>query len=343
MPLSSIVGHRQLLHLLSRGVSRGTLPPSLIFEGPDGVGKRLAATALAQMLNCETPASPANSDGLPIDACGRCRACLRIARGSHSDVLLLAPGDTGHINIDQVREAIDRAAFRPFEGRRRVVIIDRAEALLGPAQNALLKILEEPPSASVFVLVTAQPDMLLPTVRSRCPKLRFGPLSTADVVHVLMQAHGIDSPEARAAAAGSGGSVGRALESRGRESGEARERAARLLEALATESDPRRKLERAKEFVGSGSPKGQASAEREQLARRLDALSALLRDIQVLASDADERWLSNLDLAPALRRLVGAFDRARATSAFSSIGRALDALDRNASPKIVADWIVFQV
>ncbi len=88
----------------------------------------------------------------------------------------IEPGETGSIKVDQVREAIDRTAYRPFEGRRRVVIVDDADAMQLEAQNALLKTLEEPPSASMFVLVTSRPDVLLPTVRSRCQRLRFGRL-----------------------------------------------------------------------------------------------------------------------------------------------------------------------
>src|SRR5437588_6147366 len=167
MPLRDIVGHQRTLALLAAAASRGTLPPSLSFAGPEGVGKYTAAIALARALNCEKAGK---------DACGACAACRRIARGVHADVLVLAPGETGSIKVDQVREAIDRSAYRPFEGRRRVVIVDQADALIPEAQNALLKTLEEPPAASVFVLVTARPDVLLPTVRSRCQRLRFAPL-----------------------------------------------------------------------------------------------------------------------------------------------------------------------
>src|SRR6185295_4762189 len=94
-------------------------------------------------------------------------------------------GDTGSIKIEQVRSAIERAVFRPFEGRRRVTIIDEADALVDAAQNALLKTLEEPLPASVFILVTSRPDALLPTVRSRCAHLRFGRLQVAEVATVL--------------------------------------------------------------------------------------------------------------------------------------------------------------
>src|SRR6185437_5241205 len=152
MSFRHITGHRPLLALLSRTSARGALPPSLIFSGPSGVGKRLTAVALAQTLNCT---NPVEWDG-GVDACGACLSCGRIARGVHADVLIVEPAESGSIKVDQVRDAIERAAYRPFEGRRRVVIIDEADALMPEAQNALLKTLEEPPPASVFVLVTSR-------------------------------------------------------------------------------------------------------------------------------------------------------------------------------------------
>src|SRR5712692_2988036 len=204
MPFRDVIGHRRLVGLLSRSVRHETLPPSLIFAGPDGVGKRLAAIATAQALNCIA------GDDLS-DACGVCAACSRIARGIHPEVLVVEPGENGSIKIEQVREIVDRAAYRPFEGRRRVVIIDEADALVAPAQNALLKTLEEPPPSSVLILVTSRPDVLLPTVRSRCPQLRFRQLGAHDIAAALV-ARGHAETEARVIAATADGSIGRSEE-----------------------------------------------------------------------------------------------------------------------------------
>src|SRR5919106_77559 len=130
MPFRDITDHRQLPAPLGRSVSRGTLPSSLIFAGPPGSGKRATAVALAQALNCLEPQTTAHTSR---DACGRCSACRRIARGVHPDVLTVEPGDNGSIRIDQVRDVVERAGYRPFEGHRRVVIIDEAGALVAPA------------------------------------------------------------------------------------------------------------------------------------------------------------------------------------------------------------------
>ena len=138
------------------------------------------ALAIARAINCLSPVTGhLGGDAQAAilferDACGACAACRRIDRGVHPDVIVVQPGETGTIKIEQVRDVIDRAGYRPFEARRRVVIIDEADAMLAAAQSALLKTLEEPPSASIFILVSSLPDSLLPTVRSRCPRLRFG-------------------------------------------------------------------------------------------------------------------------------------------------------------------------
>jgi DNA polymerase III subunit delta' len=335
VPFREIAGHRPVVELLARATSRGTLPQSLVFAGPDGVGKRLAATALAQVLNCEQPIAAPDA-AVSYDACGRCASCTRIARGVHADILVIEPGDSGTIKVDQVRDAIDRTGYRPFEGRRRVVIVDQADALMSEAQNALLKTLEEPPPASVFVLITARPDVLLPTVRSRCQRLRFGPLAVSDVAAILVRDHGFGSADAQAAAAASDGSVGRALAEGGDEAIEARDAAARLLQSAASSTDPRRRLDGAKAFIGG-------SGDRDELSRRLLAMSSLLRDLGLLAARAGEHALANADLEPQLRVLQRSYDAGRAIAAFAVVDRALDALDRNASPKIVADWVALHV
>ena len=331
MPFRDITGHRQLLELIARAAVRGTLPPSLIFAGPEGVGKRMAAIALAQFLNCPNRTQD--------DSCGTCASCARIARRVHADVLIIEPGDTGAIRIDQIRDAIERTAYRPFEGRMRVVIIDDADVVNVEAQNALLKTLEEPPAASIFVLVTSRPDVLLPTVRSRCQRLRFGRLAPVDVAAVLMREHDFAEANAHAAASLSDGSIGVALKGGSEEFAEAREAAAHLLETVALTHDPRRKLEGAK--VLSGAARG--TSDRDELARRLRALASMLRDLGVLISRADERALANADLRAQLQRLQQSFDGDRAVRAFAAVDRALSALDRNASPKIVADWLAFQI
>jgi DNA polymerase-3 subunit delta' len=333
----AIAGHRRLVTLLSRACARDTLPPSLLLAGPSGVGKRLTGGAIATTLNC---LQPRTTPALERDACGECASCRRIHRGVHPDVITLEPGDMGSIKIDQVRDVIDRAGYRPFEGRRRVVILDEADALVPAAQSALLKTLEEPPSASVFLLVTSVPDALLPTVRSRCPSLRFGPLAPADVAAVLMRDHQYTEAEAHAAAADADGSVGRALAAESVDVADARATARQLLEHAARVTDPSRRIDAARDLTGK---KGTPAAERDQLAACLRSLASLVRDLGILSSRGDARLLANADLQAQLQRLEPSYDRDRTDRAYLAVDQALTALERNASPKVVADWLVLQL
>jgi DNA polymerase-3 subunit delta' len=340
MPFRDVVGHVRLIDLLSRSVAGGTLPPSLLFAGPAGIGKRLTALAVAQAVNCtHAQGSGFAVHGSGLDACGVCAACTRIARGVHPDVLFVGPGESGAIKIDQVRDIVDRAQYRPFEGRRRVVVIDEADALVAPAQNALLKTLEEPTPSSVFILVTARPDMLLPTVLSRCPQLRFRPLSAADIATALT-ARGKNDAEAHAVAALADGSLGQALQASAGELVESRDLAQQVLERAATQSDPARRIETAQQLITKPAA---GLSERDQLATHLRAMAVLLRDVEVVATGADERILANADVRPALERLSTTYRGERGTRAFAAVDRALLALQRNAGVKLVADWLVLQL
>jgi DNA polymerase-3 subunit delta' len=341
MPFAGIAGHQRLISLLSRAIVRGTLPSSLLFAGPRGVGKRRTALALAQAVNCLEPRKSESAGArMPLDACGRCPSCSRIARGMHPDVIVVEPGDTGSIKIEQVREVIDRSAYRPFEGRRRVTVIDEADAMAEAAQSALLKTLEEPSASSLFVLVSAMPDVLLPTVRSRCSTLRFGRLTSADVAGVLVREHEFNEREAHAAAADADGSIGAALEAQGTNMAEARAVAQELLERASRLTQPIQLLDLAKDLTGKG---GTPAEERDRLTMYLRTLSSLLRDVSLLAVNGEPGILANSDLQSDLARLATAFGEDRSARAFAAVDLALDAIARNASPKMVADWLAVQL
>ncbi len=332
MPFSSVLGHRAVLDLLRETVRRGRVPQSLLFAGPDGVGKRTVALALAQAVNC-----PHRADG---DACGRCSTCDRIARGRHSDVTLVDPGGEASIKIRTLRERmLDVLGYRPFEAERRVYIIDQADALTDEAQDALLKTLEEPPPAAVLILVTAYADTLRPTVLSRCRRLRFGPLDEADVARVLVEHCQVDRARAGALAAASGGSVAQALAEKAGDLADDRQAALELLVAAARgRGAVVGRLQAATALVQHGSDR----RDREALGMRFSLVSSLLRDLGVLASGAATP-LANADLESDLRGLAASFDLARITASFGTLSEAQHSLDRNASPKIVADWVAMGI
>jgi DNA polymerase-3 subunit delta' len=340
VPFKEIVGHARVVTLLSNAIARETLPPAMLFAGPAGVGKRRMAIAVAQALNCTARAAARPATGAGADACGTCSACVRIARGAHPDVLVVEPGDSGSIKIEQIRDVIDRSSYRPFEGRRRAVVVDHADAMGSEAQSALLKILEEPPPATIFILVTSAPDTLLPTVLSRCSRMRFGALSADEVARVLVRDHEYDEKDARAAAADADGSVGRAIDASSIDVAEARDVAQQILALAARVSDPSRRLSGVKGLVPSKMP---LPAERAYLAACFRSMASLLRDLGILAGQADVRLLANVDLQGDLQRLTGTFDSRRSHRAFAAVDEALAALEKNVNPKVVTNWLVLQL
>ncbi|MBL7670516.1 MAG: hypothetical protein JNM39_08515 [Bdellovibrionaceae bacterium] len=161
----SIRGHREVFEFWNQFLSLEKPSATFALVGADGVGKRKVAWAMMQQALC------ANS---PI-TCGDCSHCLRIAKGQHEGVLWISP-QTEQIKIDQARQVLDFLSLQSLT-KKRFVVLERAEALNQQAANSLLKILEEPPSGTVFFLLTTNPAALLPTIRSRCLMLRFRPLT----------------------------------------------------------------------------------------------------------------------------------------------------------------------
>ena len=339
MLLREIIGHRRLTTLLARAIERESLPPTLLFAGPPGIGKWAAARATAQAVNCLDPVHSPH-DYLAIDACGKCRACDRIARGMHVDVIAMEPDDRTSIKIDVVRDVLGRTAFRPFEGKRRMVLIREADTLEPQAQNSLLKSLEEPPPGTIFILTTAVPGALLPTVRSRCMRLRFGRLTAAEVAAVLVRDHDRSEIEAREAAPLADGSVGQALALADNDLTALRDAAMLLLRDTARRTDTHSRVQAAS-VLWSGPAKQERS--REDVAVVLRLVASMLRDVEAINAGADRAVLANPVLAVELDSLARAFPGDRARDAFGAVDRALAALERNAGTKVVAEWLAVQV
>lgn len=271
MPLDDVQHQPSALATLSGALASRQVPHAWLFFGPEGVGKELAARALAQALTCPEA---------PFVGCGRCSSCLRVARGNHPDVTWLMPEDelvrrglmgrsdfastpSRDIRIEQVRRLQARLALRPLEASHKVALIVSAQAMNPSAQNALLKTLEEPPKATVLVLVSSAPDKLLPTIRSRCSKAGFGPLPAAFIAERLPTLKkGVDAAVAVQVAALAGGSLGRALELDAELLGERRELITRFegleprdargwLSLAETMGEDRRTAEAALEVLGA--------------------------------------------------------------------------------------------
>lgn len=189
--------------LLGQGLDR--LPHAMLLVGPAGVGKTAFSEQLATLLLCESITAE-------ITACGNCQACRWLDAGNHPDFRRVAPdGDDeteegasektkkrgpGTIRIDQIRELESFVFVGSHRNGRRVVLVTEADAMNGAAANSLLKILEEPPSSVYFILISSRTKSLLPTIRSRCRVIAFGPPDTAAATAWLAGA-GLEKQAAR--------------------------------------------------------------------------------------------------------------------------------------------------
>ena len=321
--------------MLASAIARGSVPPTLLLTGPVGVGKYAIARATAAAINCLSPR--VDEAGLALDACGACRSCDRIARNVHVDLLTVEPDDTAKIKVEAVRTVLEQTGYRPFEGKRRVVVLRDADAMQHSeqaAQNALLKSLEEPPPGTIFILTTAIPGALLPTVRSRCMRLQVGGLTEAEVSTVLSRDHGLSPGEAAVVAALSDGSVGHALALASNDLEELRELALQLLERAAKGNTATRMQAATALAVSS-----KRDRDRAEVALTLRLLSSMLRDIELLNAGADETLLANPSLRDRLQRLARAYAGDRARASFAAVDEAVVAVTRNAGTKVVADWL----
>lgn len=287
---AALAGNEDIKEILQRLVTKDRLSATLIFAGPDGIGKRQFALTLAKAVNCQQ-----RRKGV-IDSCDQCPACYRIDHQSHPDVRTLVPeGAANFIKVDAAREIVEEVRYRPFEGRRRFFLIDDAHRMQEPAANAMLKTLEEPPQTSTIILITARPDALLPTIRSRAQLLRFAPLSIAEVRKFLETNHPRPQADLDLLARISEGRIGYA---RSIDLSEYRRERRELLEVLdlLAGGGKRHRLVKAAEYLGK--------QEREVFEKKVDFLLRLLRDMLLLASGRSRAEIVNVDEGERLELLA---------------------------------------
>jgi len=338
-----IVGQERAVAVLRDTLRTGRIPNAYLFEGPWGVGKTRTAFTLARALVCRTEGD---------DACDACDACLRAARLQHPDVRLLFPvmadgddpesiGETlrevaddphhvftyekaSSIRIGLTRELLKELAFKPYEGRRRVIVVRDADRMREDQYSAMLKSLEEPGASTLWVLTTARPNRLPPTIRSRCLRVRFRPLTEDEIEDYLTERVGIGGAAARLLAALASGSLARALTLRGENVASLRDDALRALGA-ANSGDPARILAAASEAA--------SWSNREKMRRTLEFQFLLLRDLLRLKHGGDEERLVNRDRVADLRKVAGAIEVREIRRRAALLEEVARAIDSNITPE----------
>jgi DNA polymerase-3 subunit delta' len=188
MSLASIIGQDKAITVLKNIINQGQASGAYLFLGPDGVGKRTAALEFSKALNCKDN---------ELDACDECVSCNKIKEFNHPDIFIIQREEgSSFIKIDDIRQIIYQTSLKPYEGRVKVFIIINAEDMNEDAQNAFLKILEEPPHNQIFILTSSYISGLLPTVLSRCKIMNFNLLSQGQIEKFLIEMRKFSANEA---------------------------------------------------------------------------------------------------------------------------------------------------
>lgn len=334
---SELTGNERVKQALKRMIEAERLPGALLFSGEAGVGKKLFALEVAKTLNCRSPVGS--------EACGACPVCVRISKinypttddtddwnqilwTDHTDVgIVVAPKRV--LRVEQMRQIEREANYRPNEGKARVFLVDEADKFNDASANALLKVLEEPPSTSHIILITSRPAMLLPTIRSRCQVIRFSPLTAEEIEAHLLRNKLADKTTARLRAHAAGGSLARALSDDIETFTEQRKAMLMVLHALAVSGDQAQLLRSAEQLN-----EAQYKLEFEQ---RLDVLETLIRDAWMLSLGAQSGQLVNEDLLPQLEKVAQRIDPSRAAEWILQIEEMREQLIVNINRKVATD------
>ncbi len=373
--LGDIIGQGEAIDRLQCAMHSGRVPHAFLFAGPVGVGRRTTGLAFAATLLCESPVEESKrgtdesppSSGAPAPfrrPCGRCEDCRMMNVSSHPDFHMIYKELARYhddasvrsrvmqdLGIDVIRSFLIDPAYRaPSRGRGKIFVVVDAELMSVPAQNALLKTLEEPPAGVRIILIASRPDQLLPTTLSRCSLIRFSPLPREFIVGKLLES-GLDEGEADFWAAYTEGSLGRALVlseqgmyeikrdvidriSRLGSIGDAElaEHLAKLCERLAGDA-----MAAAKEKDGAELSK--LLATRQAAAIILQLIASAVSDALTLATAADKP-IVNTDQRARIDELVRRFAATELAEIIMSLNRFEQLLWANVNPKIIWDNVV---
>ncbi|MDZ7640487.1 MAG: DNA polymerase III subunit delta' [Desulfurivibrio sp.] len=326
--------------MLSRALKSGKLAHAYLCRGPAGVGKKRAAHALAATLNChQLPAAAGDDHRANLEVCGSCPSCRKFATDSHPDLLTVSP-EGAAIKIQQVREIKKALRFPPLEGSYRVVLVSEVQTMRREAANSLLKILEEPPPATIFILTGDEAGAILPTILSRCQVIPFYALEIDEVAAMLSAEDEQLTPAAAATlAALAEGSPGRARLLRQKELLPLRRE---ILQTLLTRQiDEPAALESVLELAERG------AALKEELPELLELLTGCFHDLAVLAAagrSADHRRpLLNRDLQAELQQGAGRWDFPQLVSRLQRLRQARRQLARNCNRGLVCEVLFFDL
>ena len=316
MSFSNILGQDRQIRIIKKALERERVPHAYLFLGEEGVGRRSTAMTLAKAMNCSVEIC---------DSCDTCGSCRKITSGNHPDFTLVEP-EGNFIKIQQIRELQRSLQFKPYDGKRKVCLIPNAEKMNPAAANALLKTLEEPPPDTTLILTTTSPHLLLPTINSRCQRLRFQPLSSRIIARVIKEKLGKGEEDALKVAALARGSLHRAFKLVEGDTLEYRDKLIKKINSLSS-NDIDNTFKLAEEI----------SKEKDQLLKDLEFLKTWFRDLLIFKEDCPLDRLINVDFPAKIKELSVKFTVSDLIKKVAIINEAQRALQRNSNKRLTTE------
>lgn len=323
MGFQDILGHERQKGILQNAILRDKVHHAWLLVGPQGVGRRTLAQTFAKALNCE------KQDG---DACDKCLSCHKISNGIHPDFKKVGDDRTAaQIKIDEVREHILRfVTLRIYEARYRVILVQDAERMNANTANALLKTLEEPPPRTVLLLTAPSLNALLPTIRSRCQKVRLSPVEEHALAKWLVEHHSHTPDQALLLARLAEGSVGRAVALTPEQLvGRTQFLTAMMKVSSSQVADPLAVAE-------------QLNPDRQGLLAYLDTLESLWRDVAV-AQVAPQALLRNADFSSQIADFAQRTPSRTVHQLMASVAEARVAIKLNINPQNILEHLLLEM
>lgn len=198
-----VVGHKQVIGYIQKAIEEEKVSHAYLLSGEKGSGKKLLAQLFATTLLCEKGG---------VDPCNHCHSCIQAESGNHPDIIMVTPEKPGVLGIEDIRRQVnDTVHIKPYQGRKKIYLIEHVQTMTTQAANALLKTMEEPPSYVVLLLMTENHEVLLPTITSRCVMLKLRHLRDTLIRKYLMEVLDVPKDKANMCAAFAQGNLGRAV------------------------------------------------------------------------------------------------------------------------------------
>lgn len=322
MAFAEIIKQDQPIKLLKSSLRSGDISHAYLFSGAEGIGKRLTALNFAKALNCLS---------LDDDSCEECIHCKKFQNGNFPDFLLVEPKD-GSIKIEVIRELQKKISYRPYEGKFKVVLIQEAEEMTLSAANSFLKTLEEPTDATVFILICHNFNLLLPTITSRCQKIKFNLIPVEIIKNILIEKKQMLPEDAHLVASYSQGCLGKAMEIDMGDFIKKRDEVLDLMENISfNEIDL--VFKKSKDW----------SSDKENTKLILTAFLNIARDLAVLKVTKNEKLITNLDVKEKLISLIQAININQLILFFNTVEEGIRNLKRNINARLLLDILMIKM